>query len=113
MLAAIITGAVCFLMGGFIVLLLWTISQLKHELTATSDALHETRKNRDAYISAVATIQKANNELAERVKTCEDVARNALNRERAMLEKPIFIRPEEASMMAGVIGAMMDKTKLQ
>lgn len=109
MVGAIIAGAVGIAGGAVVVLLLWTIATLQAKLNAERKLTADLRSDLEKFREAFGAVQQANVQLAEKAQGCEDIARNALARE----QRPIYLRPEEALAMAQVIGAMMDKVKIQ
>ncbi len=111
MLGTILAVAGGFVGGGYIVLSLWAIASQARLLAAEQATTTRLRADCAALRGAVLQVQQANTSLADEIQTCKDVARNALGREAATNARPIFIRSEEALMMAQTIGSMMDKAQ--
>jgi uncharacterized membrane protein len=110
-LGVIIGTAAGFVAGAIIMLELWAIARLGTQIKAekaVAEALRADCANLRATLAGTLVQHK---ELKERAQTLEDVAKQAMAREGAMLSRPVFLRQEEAMMMAQTIGAMLDRVK--
>ena len=111
MIGTILATVGGFVGGGYVVLSMWAIASQNRLLAAEQTTTAKQKADLATLSGAVLRLQGANTSLADEIQTCKDVARNALAREAATNNRPIFLRPEEALVMAQTIGSMLDKAQ--